>query len=233
MKRLLLLLPLVLASCSSTPEFEHASPAGVARADDRDDARMLAMMGNLFAHDVCARLGVELAPPFVIEHVSGTNVLGLDVQRDSADRIVSRRIVIGDAPLLKQARFSVAHELVHWYASDPWDRLPHAIEEGLADYIALQLAPEFRDARLEELARRRAEMTPERRERAIALTEREWNGAPKETRSDAYAVGYEVVERLGIEALRELCVQAREQGLARVPLVWIEGKPLPPNVARH
>jgi hypothetical protein len=166
MKRLLLLL--ALASSSSTPEFEHSSPAGVERADDRDDARMLAMMANLFAHDVCAKLGVELAPQFVIEHLSGT-----DVQRDSADRIISRRIVIGDVPLRAQARFSVAHEFIHWYASAPWDRLPHAIEDGLADYFALQIAPEFRNVRVAELEQRLVEMTPARRAAALGVNERE------------------------------------------------------------
>lgn len=227
-----LVLQLALASCSSMPEFEHRSPSGVARADDPNDARMLAMIGNLFTAEVCTKLGVEPEPPFVIYHVSGSESLGLAVWRDG-DEIVERRIVIGDAALRDQARFSVAHELVHWYASAPWDRLPHAIEEGLADYIAVHVAPEFRDERIAELDRRLASITPERREQALAVSERTWATTPREVRSDAYAVGFKVVQRFGIEGLRELCERAQREGRERVPIAWIEGSTLPPHVTRH
>jgi hypothetical protein len=226
-----LLLQLALASCSSTPEFEHRSLAGVARADDPNDARMLAMVGNLFTAQVCTKLGVAPEPPFVIYHVSGSERLGLAVRRDG-DEIVERRIVIGDVALRDQACFSVAHELVHLYASAPWDRLPHTIEEGLADYIALQLAPEFRDKRVAELERRLASITPERRARALAVTERAWATTAREVRSDAYAVGFEIVQRCGIEGLRYLCQRAQREGRERVPITWIEGSTLPPQMAR-
>ena len=226
-----LVLQLALASCSSTPEFEHRSPSGVARADDPNDARMLAMIGNLFTAEVCTKLGVEPEPPFVIYHVSESESLGLAVWRDG-DEIVERRIVIGDAALRDQARFSVAHELVHWYASAPWDRLPHAIEVGLADYIAVHVAPAFRDERIAELDRRLASITPERREQALAVSERTWATTPREVRSDAYAVGFEIVQRFGIEGLRELCERAQREGRERVPIAWIEGSTLPPHVAR-
>ena len=228
---LTVLLQLAVASCNSTPMFEHRTPAGVARANDPNDARMLAMVGNLFTPEVCTKLRVAPEPPFVIHYVSGSESLGLAVRRDG-DRIVERRIVIGEAALRDQARFSVAHELVHWYASAPWEHLPHAVEEGLADYIAVHIAPEFRDERVAELERRLSSITPERREQALDVSERTWATTPRDVRSDAYAVGFEIVQRLGIEGLRELCECAQREGRERVPTTWIEGSTLPPHVAR-
>jgi hypothetical protein len=52
-------------------------------------------------------------------------------------------------------------------------------------------------------------------------------------RSGAYAVGFEIVRRFGIDGLRELCVRAAQSGHPRVPLDWIERAPSLPNVARH
>jgi hypothetical protein len=219
----LLLLAFGLSACRSTPGFRVEAPAGVASAYDVRDAWALAVLGNYFAPKVCEVLGVEMAPPFVIEEVSGLDGAGVDVKRDSADRIVSRRIVLGGAAMRVQANRIVVHELVHWYKADPWDRLPHVVEEGLAEYISLIFAPEFRDPRVAELAECRANLTPERRERALAVNRHNKDLIPKDERTEIYAVGYEIVERLGIDGVRALCVKAREQGLELAPLEWFEG----------
>jgi hypothetical protein len=221
--RILLLVALGLSACRSTPGFRVESPAGVASAYDVRDAWALAVLGNYFAPKVCEVLGVEMAPPFVIEEVSGVDIAGVDVKRDSADRIVSQRIVLGGVAMRVQTNRLVVHELVHWYKSDPWDRLPHVVEEGLAEYICLIFAPEFRDPRVAELAEYRANLTPERRERALSVTWQNKGDIPKDERTEIYAVGYEIVERLGIEGVRALCVKAREQGLELVPMDWFEG----------
>jgi len=228
-----LVLQLALASCSSTPEFEHRSPAGLARSDDESVARMLAMMANIFSAQVCAALRVEQTPPFVIHHVPGRSAAGMLVERDGDGNVRDRRIEIGDRALDVCPRFLVAHELVHWYMQGVWEHLPHAVEEGLADYIALQLVPEAREQRLAEHAETLANMTPERREKALEVSERTWATTPREVRSDAYAVGFEIVERFGIEGLRELCERAQREGRERVPITWIDGSTLPPHVARH
>ena len=182
---------------------------------------MLADLGDEFAPKICAILAVEPEPAFVIWHVPKLESGGIYVARDDEGNITDRRIEIGEQGVRRQARFAVAHELVHWYATRAWDRLPHAIEEGLADTIGLELAPECLELRLSDYAATSVGMTAERRARALAITERTWAGASSELRDDAYAIGFEIVARVGIERLHTLCDRATTLKLDRVPLDWL------------
>ena len=223
----LLLTCLALFSCrAAPPKFESVAPLGSARSEDPETARMLANLGSELSVQVCERLRVETKPHFVIWHVPEMPAGGLRVARDEEGNITERRIELGTFMVHNQARFGVAHELVHWYAFGVWDRLPHAVEEGLADYIALQLAPELLDIRKADYGATSVGMTPERRARVFACNEREWPRVSEEVRLDAYAIGYEIVQRLGIDGLRSLCDRAEAEHLERVPVAWLELPPL-------
>ncbi len=157
----------------------------------------------------------------MIYHYFDSEALGLQVERRN-DRIVDRRILIGEFALRYQPRFSIAHELVHWYVCPPWDRLPHVVEEGLADFIAVEFDPKMRAIRVPELEQRIAEVTPERRARTYAITNRTQSRTPADVKHDMYAVGFEIVRRLGIERLRELCERAEREALTEAPIEWFE-----------
>ncbi len=219
-RRTTALLAAVTCACTAAPpEFEYRTPTGIARSDDEAVARELGILADHLSAPVSAELGVERTPQFVIHHIPSHHAIGLLVARDGEGKILDRRIHIGDESVA-QAPFAIAHELVHWYASGPWERLPHALEEGLADWIALQLVPEVRAIREAELDAILAEITPERRALALAISKRTWAATPTQVRSDSYAVGYEIVRRLGVARMRALCERAESEQLARAPLVW-------------
>jgi hypothetical protein len=223
MKRyfLLILLAATAACRAAPPKFEYRGTHGIARSDCPGDARYLATTADALAHRVCERLDIELTPPFVIYHYFDSEATGVLVERKK-DRMVDRWILIGEFALRYQPRFTVAHELVHWYVCPPWDRLPHVVEEGLADFIAIEFDPRLGSVRVPELEHRIAEITAERRTRTYAITNRTMERTPEDVKSDMYAVGFEIVRRLGLERLRELCERAEREALAEAPIEWFE-----------
>jgi len=173
-------------------------------------------------HTIATMLDVE-PTPFVIHYAAnqrGTS--GVRVWRDSAGQMVDRRIEL-TADARDALRFLIAHELVHWCKSGPWDRLPHTIEEGFADYVALNLAPEFAIERRELFeARLKAASTEEMRE-VLVVDARDWPALPDDSKLLAYAVGFRVVEAVGLDGLRALCVRADAEQLPTIPPSWIVG----------
>jgi len=55
----------------------------------------------------------------------------------------------------------------------------------------------------------------------LEVTERTWCDTPARLRSDAYAVGFEIVRRLGVARLLELCRRAEAESLERVSGEWL------------
>ncbi|HUR28794.1 MAG TPA: hypothetical protein VM509_11450 [Planctomycetota bacterium] len=216
---------LAFVGCATPPEFESRVAFGSARSDDLELAVQLAQTGNELAPRICELLHVEPAP-FVIWHVPDVPAAEFLVERGPTGQILSRRIDIGDVGARRQMRFLIGHELVHWYARGVWDRLPHAVEEGLADELGLRFSEDLRLLRGTELAVALASVTPERRARVLAVNERSWKSASAELRFDAYAVGFEMVQRIGVDGLRALCERAEDEGLERVPVAWL-GAPQP------
>jgi hypothetical protein len=96
------------------------------------------------------------------------------------------------------------------------------VEEGLADFIAIEFDPRLGSVRVPELEHRIAEITAERRTRTYAITNRTMERTPEDVKSDMYAVGFEIVRRLGLERLRELCERAEREALAEAPIEWFE-----------
>jgi hypothetical protein len=178
---------------------------------------------------VCEWLRVEPTRPFEVWHVPSLKAARTLVDVDGAGEMHWRRIEIGDFMARRQARFAVGHELVHWYARGVWERLPHAVEEGLADEIGLRFNEDMRTVREGEASLARSSMTAERVEKALAVTKRSWQKAPTELRLDAYAVGIEIVQRIGVDGLHAMCERAAQEGLERVPIAWLDVLPPDPN----
>lgn len=216
-----LLTLLSLAACRSIPRHEERSTAGVVRSDNPVTARRLLALAEELAPRVCAQLGVEPAEPFVIHHAPGGDTNGVAVRRSGA-RVLERFILLAKEPEEDYQGFVIAHELVHWYATAPWDRLPHTVEEGLADYLSVELAPELRDHVTTQHDWTLATLTRERRERAFVVDARDWPKTASSARSDAYSIGFEICRRLGVQGLRALCERAEREGYSFVPIEWFE-----------
>ena len=121
---------------------------------------------------------------------------------------------------LKYADLILAHELVHWHVHDTAleRNLPHTLVEGLCEWISAALVPELEADRralfagLLADARRRGAL-PQVVAR-LGIEKRAFTALPAETKHELYALGFTLVDRIGIEALRE----AAERG----PLVPAE-----------
>lgn len=141
---------------------------------------------------------------------------GIDARHFGA--VLDGEIVMDSAfvqdPML---RWMLAHEGVHALIPDDLKMLPAAVQEGLADYVASQIDPTVGAMRVGQLQRTLDSGIRNR-----------WGLAPTDAFAlsmDAifemhdpfraqfvYALGYAVVERLGLERLRALCQEARAQG---------------------
>ncbi len=223
MRAVLTLALLALASCAST-EFDRAPMTcetgfGTVRGFTPEDVEEV---GRL-VRELAPRVQEILRP----EHAEPARVVVLDVPADPNAKafthefvrdghLVDRFIVVGSEGRHLRA-FLVAHECVHWWADGPWDRLPLALEEGLADLIACQLDPVGREAKLYDLAHVPPATSFEEIEAALRVTRETWAGLSTAERERAYWVGYVVASRLGVEGLRELAEQAAGDGVRMVP----------------
>ena len=121
------------------------------------------------------------------------------------------RCVVLRADAMRFPEFFLTHELVHWYAvGTPWSRLPKVVEEGLADHAVCQLLPEYEGDRrnrhsLVYSAFRQGSIEID----LLALLREDWEDWEDFNESDyavLYAVGFAIVERIGIDALHQLCL---------------------------
>lgn len=208
-------LVLVAVACATPPPpIEHASSGGVVRAFDAEEARQLSSIATEVTVEVCRLLGVE-PRSFVIHAYAddADHAGGIRVERDRHGQIIGRTIELR-AGVWSAPRFLIAHEITHWsVAGSPWDRLPHAAEEGLCDFVAGQVAPKSRDERVLDLKARAARGLDAPIDDVLALTSRTWEHADAGAKTSAYALGYFLVERIGLERLRRLC----ESGVAQGP----------------
>lgn len=118
--------------------------------------------------------------------------------------------------------YHLAHELVHWYVpGSPYDELPHFVEEGLADFVALELLG-LTEARKEE-HRRIGDLTV--RADGLNADDRTWSELPADEERMLTRLGFEVVSRVGLDRLRTLA--ADRAG----PLTYLEAAGLEGRVA--
>ncbi|MFO1010544.1 MAG: hypothetical protein U1F29_10825 [Planctomycetota bacterium] len=224
MRAVLTLVLLALASCAST-EFDRApltcdTGFGTVRGFAAEDVEEVGRLVRDLAPRVREILRPERAEPVrvvVLDTPADPNAKAFTHEFVREGHLVDRFIVVGSAGRHLRA-FLVAHECVHWLADGPWDRLPLALEEGLADLIACQLDPVGRAAKLYDLAHVPPRASFEEIEVALRVTRETWAGLTAAERERAYWVGYVVASRLGVEGLRELCVEAQAEGLRTVPI---------------
>jgi hypothetical protein len=147
-----------------------------------------------------------------------------------------------------ERRHSLAHELFHVLHDDTWSALPTYMEEGVADVVAQQLAADGRSAMegllglLPCLAGVEAEIVVRGADGSLsqrlalggarldaadvhALLERaEPSSALSGSQgfSSGYALGYcvasRILQRRGLDGLRELCAASHARGLSHVPV---------------
>ena len=223
MRAVLTLALLALTSCAST-EFDRAPMTcetgfGTVRGFTAEDVEEV---GRL-VRDLAPRVHAILRP----KHAEPVRVVVLETPTDPSTKafthefvreghLVDRFIVVGSEGRHLRA-FLVAHECVHWFADGPWDRLPLALEEGLADLIACQLDPVGREAKLYDLAHVPSAASFDEIEAALRVTRESWAGLTAAESERAYWVGYVVARRLGVEGLRELAEQAALDGVRLIP----------------
>lgn len=116
------------------------------------------------------------------------------------------RIQLGNDALLDLPGILV-HELVHWYAREsPYDGLPHFIEEGLAEYLALELTRVANGHDAESSLSGSFSVSI----REFSMTGREARSLPPEKIVSLRDVGCLVVSGLGLERVRELHAEGAE-----------------------
>lgn len=151
------------------------------------------------------------------------------------------RIVL--RPVWEEERVALAHELVHALEGPVWGTLPAVIQEGMADWIAVQVAAENvaaqRVARAIRLAswlthgmkiptRSGAKIRiiasvgdPPPPQRALKIPHGWIRRANVNAYHALYAFGFFLVDRIGIAHLRDLSIRATEAGLGRIPGDWL------------
>lgn len=195
MRKLILTAAIALtAACVSAPPVTIDTEHGLVRASTREQAERVAdaLAVAPRVRDTLHATRADLPVLWVVEHDLG------------AARAVcyERRIELKPSAVeLKPSavEYYVAHELVHWYMpGSSFDGLPHFVEEGLADFVALQLFG-LVSARERENAAIGSVTVPTA---ALDADSRVWFTLPDETKLALTRLGFTVVSRLGMDGLQ-------------------------------
>jgi hypothetical protein len=193
--------------------FSITTAAGTVNASTADEAQHVAELVEAYAPRVQAILGTGGGTLPEITVVQGI-VPGHNEDCGGAcyKPVFGRWLIVlrwCPDPLLHHA---LVHELVHFYSTGIWERLSPTMQEGFADEVSSMIVPA--DA-----------FTGPRFLLMSALFNNElWDPRPLidrgpgefydldlRTESSSRGIGYYVAYKLGIEKLRELCVQAEER----------------------
>ncbi len=146
-------------------------------------------------------------------------------------------------------RFVIAHELAHSWLAPEWNPLPQILEEGLADMAGASADPEagvcrrlFHGLRLvtwagigwpyvvERNGKKEAGMLHMGKTEQglpdlaamLALDGNSYHDVGGEQNENLlYAVGYALVQQIGVPKLKELCERALQSGLPQIPADWV------------
>jgi hypothetical protein len=146
-------------------------------------------------------------------------------------------------------RFVIAHELTHAWLAPVWNPLPQILEEGLADLAAARADPEagvcrrlFHGLRLVTWAGIGWPFHVERdghTQSGMLQMGRLEEGLPtlagmleldgtsyhdvggEQNENLLYSVGFVLVEQIGLDELRELCLRAQAAGAEQIPAAWV------------
>jgi len=146
-------------------------------------------------------------------------------------------------------RFVIAHELAHSWLAPEWNVLPQILEEGLADMAGERADPQagvcrrlFHGLRLVTWAGIGWPYVLERdgkQEAGMLHLGKPEQGLPElgamleldgstyhevggeQNENLLYAVGYALVQQIGVPKLARLCERARAEGLPQIPADWV------------
>lgn len=145
----------------------------------------------------------------------------------TSDRIELRLDPHLDAAGWRSLVFLLTHELSHHYLSDEWRTLPAVIDEGLADFMAMRAETSMAtDRRLAHLVLLTDALSdPESFESFLARVdvsrEELFHEESDERKALLTALGWYLVDRIGIDGLAALVEAARAESLKSVPWPWI------------
>lgn len=217
--RALIPLALLAASCSSLrlemPPIERSGPESHVRAWNAADADRVAAAMERLVPRVREWKGVVKPTPLVI--LSREHLPGLAVAAKTPTFLVL------DPDSLAEEGWHLAHELTHWYGDATWDRLPYALDEGLADHVASIVEP-VQGAKELELRYFHTPEVLDRESFQLACAPRSEDPIERpldETDVRQRAIGLAAVSAIGIPALRALCERAGREGLDMVPAEWV------------
>lgn len=213
-----------LAACASAP-FDRAplncdTGYGTVRGWTAADVVEIGRLVRDLTPRVCEMLRPEQPEPprvVVLDEAADPYAEAYTHELVRDGRVIERVIVVGSRG--KHLRgLIVAHELTHWFADGVWDRLPLALEEGLADHIACQLDPVGREAKEYDLAHIPPATSFDEIEAALGASRATWQGLQPSERDRVYWVGAIAARRLGVAGLRKLAEEcAGERGDGNSP----------------
>jgi hypothetical protein len=210
-----LVLITVLGACSTTPAAEYTPPPisitnsqGTVRAFSLEDCQRIGRLLEELNPGVQEVLGTSSSAPLQVF------LLDRKLPNHAAGCIDEGRILMG-LDMRKTERFVLAHELVHWNAIGIWKHLTPVEMEGLADVIALDLAPKAQDSMMVKLDHIYALQSGAVRDPRDALDSREnlvSSQLPPDRDASVRAIGYFAIAQVGVSGLRSLCTEAGRRG---------------------
>lgn len=197
MRHLIHLIALTLtAACSSVPPVSLDSEYGRVRAGTPEQAGRVAEV-LAFAPQVRDTLRSTRSDLPVVWVV--------DRDLDAIGVCFERRIELMAAGTIEPT--CLIHELVHWYIpGSPFEGMPHFLQEGLCDFVALGFMG-LLEARRRENDAIGALTVPSA---SLGMGTRDWFDLPRETRQDLSRLGFEVVSRLGLDRTEALAAARAE-----------------------
>lgn len=218
-----LLLTMLAFGCSGLPSRRVSGPAEVFASSDVLADQTVAALPSAFAalHALPERVEYEHLRIEVRHGEVGTN--------DGVSRTDGIALTLDpelDRVRWAGLRFLLAHELAHHYLPRAWHRLPAVVEEGIADAIGMEAEPSVVAERLRtyEQAIEATLSSPARRASGLAALHARGDqiaALPQEEHLFVAAVGFLLVDRVGLGGLQALVVRAERLGGGPVPLMWV------------
>ena len=131
--------------------------------------------------------------------------------------------------------FVVAHEYVHASLGPDWSSLPEIVEEALCTRLAKRFAPE---ETFETIAEHFESLLLEVRLSTYSqpydvdwshLPDRSWYRDPTPGHMIALGVAHAIANRIPVETLHQLCLQATAEGYEQIPDEWLLRRAEPVN----
>lgn len=189
---------LTLTSCvsgiaSKKPPLVHEGQQAVVRAHTQVELSELLVVATDLDGKVRARLQ-STAPRPVVWRVDEKTIGGTPAAYATGGWLNRQKVVLLGRSATEEM---LAHELVHWHSNNSgWPELPHLVEEGLAVFVTRELFPGG------ELV----PVPPDVNWPVLFAMDHEAKSrlANEDEYQTFYAMGFVVVERIGLDELRRM-----------------------------